>query len=214
MLWDTLLSGLVKPRMFGIIIKATLHVFVQLDFLVEKNSSQLGQKWSGPNCGQQGALQSYDVQNLSVSCRVVGLPTWTSDQVWRNSNVLELTLTLSMNRSSSLTDIKSYFCTNKVIPKHVFHDCMLNHPGTEIPKSWFCPSGRRNGVWLKTFALIMLNFMGWCILSVLQNDMDEQYGERYGQRVEDRLLHYLHELDAVLQGDTYIDKVCVHCLTL
>lgn len=46
-------------------------------------------------------------------------------------------------------------------------------------------------------------------MSVLQNDMDEQYGERYAQKVEDRLLHYLHELDAVLQGDTYIDKVCV-----
>lgn len=39
--------------------------------------------------------------------------------------------------------------------------------------------------------------------------MEEQYGERYAQKVEDRLLHYLHELDAVLQGDTYIDKVCV-----
>ncbi|XP_006804020.1 uncharacterized protein LOC102779684 [Neolamprologus brichardi] len=41
----------------------------------------------------------------------------------------------------------------------------------------------------------------------IKNDMDEQYGERYGQKVEDRLLHYLHELDAVLQGDTYIDKI-------
>lgn len=93
-------SGLIKPRMFGIIIKATLHVFVQLDFLVEKNSSQLGQKWSGPNCGQQGALQSYDVQNLSVSCRVVGLPTWKSDQAWRNSNVLELWTLAARSQSS------------------------------------------------------------------------------------------------------------------
>lgn len=42
--------------------------------------------------------------------------------------------------------------------------------------------------------------------------MEEQYGERYAQKVEDRLLHYLHELDAVLQGDTYIDKVCVFSL--
>nr|XP_023010793.1 uncharacterized protein LOC101483285 isoform X2 [Maylandia zebra] len=41
----------------------------------------------------------------------------------------------------------------------------------------------------------------------IKNDMDEQYGERYAQKVEDRLLHYLHELDAVLQGDTYIDKI-------
>lgn len=39
--------------------------------------------------------------------------------------------------------------------------------------------------------------------------MEEQYGERYAQKVEDRLLHYLHELETVLPGDTYIDKVCV-----
>lgn len=41
----------------------------------------------------------------------------------------------------------------------------------------------------------------------IKNEMEEQYGERYAQKVEDRLLHYLHELDAVLQGDTYIDKI-------
>lgn len=39
--------------------------------------------------------------------------------------------------------------------------------------------------------------------------MEEQYGEHYAQKVEDRLLHYLHELETVLPGDTYIDKVCV-----
>lgn len=39
--------------------------------------------------------------------------------------------------------------------------------------------------------------------------METQYGEHYAQKVEDRLLHYLHELETVLPGDTYIDKVCV-----
>ena len=39
--------------------------------------------------------------------------------------------------------------------------------------------------------------------------MEEQYGEHYAQKVEDRLGHYLHELGTVLPGDTYIDKVCV-----
>lgn len=39
--------------------------------------------------------------------------------------------------------------------------------------------------------------------------MEEQYGEHYAQKVEDRLLHYLQQLEAVLPGDTHIDKVCV-----
>uniref|UniRef100_G3N5L5 TERF1-interacting nuclear factor 2 N-terminal domain-containing protein n=1 Tax=Gasterosteus aculeatus TaxID=69293 RepID=G3N5L5_GASAC len=33
------------------------------------------------------------------------------------------------------------------------------------------------------------------------NQMEEQYGERYAQKVEDRLLHYLQELEAALPGD-------------
>ncbi|XP_074487804.1 uncharacterized protein LOC141765608 isoform X1 [Sebastes fasciatus] len=41
----------------------------------------------------------------------------------------------------------------------------------------------------------------------IKNQMEQQYGEHYAQRVEDRLLHYLHELEAVLPGDTYIDKI-------
>jgi len=41
-----------------------------------------------------------------------------------------------------------------------------------------------------------------------QNQMEEQYGEQYAQKLEDRLLHYLRELESVLPGDTYIDKVC------
>lgn len=44
--------------------------------------------------------------------------------------------------------------------------------------------------------------------SVFQKHMDEHYGEHYAQKVEDRLLQYLHKLEAVLKGDTYIDKVC------
>ncbi|XP_077938272.1 uncharacterized protein LOC144383669 isoform X2 [Gasterosteus aculeatus] len=39
------------------------------------------------------------------------------------------------------------------------------------------------------------------------NQMEEQYGERYAQKVEDRLLHYLQELEAALPGDSYIDKI-------
>ncbi|XP_068460080.1 uncharacterized protein [Clinocottus analis] len=37
--------------------------------------------------------------------------------------------------------------------------------------------------------------------------MEEQYGERYAQKVEDRLLHYLQELETALPGDTYIDTI-------
>lgn len=39
--------------------------------------------------------------------------------------------------------------------------------------------------------------------------MEEEYGEHYAQKVEERLLHYLQELESALPGDTYIDKVCV-----
>ncbi|XP_045892828.1 uncharacterized protein LOC123961461 [Micropterus dolomieu] len=41
----------------------------------------------------------------------------------------------------------------------------------------------------------------------IKNQMEKQYGEHYAQKVEDRLLHYLHELETVLPGDTYIDKI-------
>ncbi|KAL6107331.1 tinf2 [Pungitius sinensis] len=41
----------------------------------------------------------------------------------------------------------------------------------------------------------------------IKNQMEEQYGEHYAQKVEDRLLHYLQELEAALPGDTYIDKI-------
>ncbi|XP_051239134.1 uncharacterized protein LOC127353694 [Dicentrarchus labrax] len=41
----------------------------------------------------------------------------------------------------------------------------------------------------------------------IKNQMEERYGEHYAQKVEDRLLHYLHELETVLPGDTYIDKI-------
>lgn len=37
--------------------------------------------------------------------------------------------------------------------------------------------------------------------------MQEQYGEHYAQKVEDRLLQYLQKLETVLPGDVYIDKV-------
>ncbi|KAM6925892.1 uncharacterized protein PEZ65_009497 [Lycodopsis pacificus] len=41
----------------------------------------------------------------------------------------------------------------------------------------------------------------------IKNRMEEQYGEHYAQKVEDRLLHYLQELETALPGDTYIDKI-------
>ncbi|KAM4573665.1 uncharacterized protein PAE49_008419 [Odontesthes bonariensis] len=41
----------------------------------------------------------------------------------------------------------------------------------------------------------------------IKNQMEEQYGEQYAQKLEDRLLHYLRELESVLPGDTYIDKI-------
>lgn len=44
-----------------------------------------------------------------------------------------------------------------------------------------------------------------------QNGMEGQYGEHYAQKVEDRLLHYLNELETMLPGKTHVDEVCV-CL--
>ncbi|XP_056242275.1 uncharacterized protein LOC130175761 [Seriola aureovittata] len=41
----------------------------------------------------------------------------------------------------------------------------------------------------------------------IKKQMETQYGEHYAQKVEDRLLHYLHELETVLPGDTFIDKI-------
>ncbi|KAM7396340.1 hypothetical protein PAMP_019385 [Pampus punctatissimus] len=41
----------------------------------------------------------------------------------------------------------------------------------------------------------------------IKNQIEEQYGEHYAQKIEDRLLHYLHELETVLPRDTYIDKI-------
>lgn len=38
--------------------------------------------------------------------------------------------------------------------------------------------------------------------------MQQQYGDHYAQKVEDRLLQYLQKLEAVLPGDAYIDEVC------
>lgn len=43
----------------------------------------------------------------------------------------------------------------------------------------------------------------------LQNEMEGQYGEHYAQKVEDRLLHYLNELETMLPGKTHVDEVCV-----
>lgn len=39
--------------------------------------------------------------------------------------------------------------------------------------------------------------------------MQQQYGENYAQKVEDRLLQYLQKLETALPGDAYIDKVCM-----
>ncbi|XP_008291820.1 flocculation protein FLO11 [Stegastes partitus] len=41
----------------------------------------------------------------------------------------------------------------------------------------------------------------------IQNQVEEEYGERYAQKVEDRLLLYLQQLEAVLPGDARIDKI-------
>ncbi|XP_041745996.1 uncharacterized protein LOC121576698 [Coregonus clupeaformis] len=37
--------------------------------------------------------------------------------------------------------------------------------------------------------------------------MEDQYGECYAQKLEDRLLHYLQELESTLQSDTYFDQL-------
>lgn len=49
------------------------------------------------------------------------------------------------------------------------------------------------------------------VLAVFQNQLEKQYGGHYGQKVEERLLNYLHKLETVLPGDTYIDEVCMLC---
>ncbi|KAM3609737.1 uncharacterized protein V6R79_019634 [Siganus canaliculatus] len=41
----------------------------------------------------------------------------------------------------------------------------------------------------------------------VQNQLEQQYGEHYAQKVEDRLLHYLQKLNSVLPENTYIDKI-------
>ncbi|KAG7231074.1 hypothetical protein INR49_025104, partial [Caranx melampygus] len=41
----------------------------------------------------------------------------------------------------------------------------------------------------------------------IKKGMEMQYGKHYAQKVEDRLLHYLHQLESVLPGDTFIDKI-------
>ncbi|XP_041852518.1 uncharacterized protein LOC121647289 isoform X2 [Melanotaenia boesemani] len=41
----------------------------------------------------------------------------------------------------------------------------------------------------------------------MKNQMEEQYGQRYARKVEDRLLDYLQQLETVLPADTYIDKI-------
>ncbi|XP_035012892.2 uncharacterized protein LOC118109688 [Hippoglossus stenolepis] len=41
----------------------------------------------------------------------------------------------------------------------------------------------------------------------VKKQMQQQYGEHYAQKVEDRLLQYLQELEAALPGDTFIDKI-------
>ncbi|XP_029992431.1 uncharacterized protein LOC115420940 isoform X3 [Sphaeramia orbicularis] len=41
----------------------------------------------------------------------------------------------------------------------------------------------------------------------MKSQMEEEYGEPYAQKVEDRLVEYLHELDKALPTDTYIDKI-------
>ncbi|XP_029952269.1 uncharacterized protein LOC115391973 [Salarias fasciatus] len=41
----------------------------------------------------------------------------------------------------------------------------------------------------------------------IQSQMEEQYGERYAQKVEDRLLQYLRELEAALPRETHIDRI-------
>ncbi|XP_041650849.1 uncharacterized protein LOC121514686 [Cheilinus undulatus] len=65
---------------------------------------------------------------------------------------------------------------------------------------------RRNNLEFKTFAQELAMDKDK-LKDYAKNQMEEEYGESYAQKVEDRLLHYLHRLDTVLPGDTYIDKV-------
>lgn len=41
----------------------------------------------------------------------------------------------------------------------------------------------------------------------IQNHVEEQYGDHYAQKTEERLLNYLQELDKALPKGTYIDKI-------
>ncbi|XP_047452676.1 uncharacterized protein LOC125015065 isoform X2 [Mugil cephalus] len=41
----------------------------------------------------------------------------------------------------------------------------------------------------------------------IKNQVEVEYGEHYAQKVEDRLLDYLRELEALIPGETYIDKI-------
>ncbi|XP_038857060.1 uncharacterized protein LOC120053860 isoform X2 [Salvelinus namaycush] len=43
--------------------------------------------------------------------------------------------------------------------------------------------------------------------SYIKDLMEDQYGECYAQKLEDRLLHYLHVLESTLQSDTYFDQL-------
>ncbi|XP_071199233.1 uncharacterized protein [Salvelinus alpinus] len=43
--------------------------------------------------------------------------------------------------------------------------------------------------------------------SYIKDLMEDQYGECYAQKLEDRLLHYLQVLESTLQSDTYFDQL-------
>ncbi|XP_055796335.1 uncharacterized protein LOC129867150 isoform X2 [Salvelinus fontinalis] len=43
--------------------------------------------------------------------------------------------------------------------------------------------------------------------SYIKDLMEDQYGECYAQKLEDRLLHYLHVLESTLHSDTYFDQL-------
>ncbi|KAJ0029482.1 hypothetical protein NQD34_004479 [Periophthalmus magnuspinnatus] len=65
---------------------------------------------------------------------------------------------------------------------------------------------RRNQLDFRTFAqsLVMDKQR---LEDYIQNHMEEQYGENYAQKTEERLLYYLRELDKALPQWTYIDKI-------
>ncbi|KAL0968221.1 hypothetical protein UPYG_G00263980 [Umbra pygmaea] len=44
----------------------------------------------------------------------------------------------------------------------------------------------------------------------IKDVMEEQYGECYAQKLEDRLMHYLQELESALQSETYVDRLLKH----